>query len=132
MKINRWWKFIKQVSLLYFLAQLKHVVIYLLIVDGLLRYFKRNSRDGCLPNPTGPLPVFHHRPSSYTQTATSKLSYIKNLHDMHVHNSLSNVAIHIYSVEIHRVGRYQLEIVFARECLPPIAMGNRLHRSNCI
>ena len=38
------------------LAQLIHV-IYLLIVYGLLRYFKRNSRDSGLLNPTGPLPI---------------------------------------------------------------------------
>ena len=35
------------------LAQLMHVVVYLLIVYGLLRYFKRNSWDGSLLNPTG-------------------------------------------------------------------------------
>ena len=34
-----------------------HVVVYLLIVYGLVRYFKQNSRDGGLLNPTGPLPV---------------------------------------------------------------------------
>ena len=49
------------------LAQLIHVVVYLLIVYGSLRYFKRNSRDGGLRNPTGPLPVFYHRPASYAQ-----------------------------------------------------------------
>ena len=66
-----------------------HIVIYLLILHGLLRYFKRNLCDGGLPNPTGRLPVLHHRPS-YTQTAKSKLSLIKNPRDMHVHYSLSN------------------------------------------
>ena len=77
------------------LAQLMHVVIYLLIVYGLLRYFKQNSRDsGLLINFTGPLPVFHHR-RSYTQKAKSKLSPIRNPRDSHVHNSLSNVAIHM-------------------------------------
>ena len=72
-----------------------HVVIYLLIVYGLLRYFKRNSCDsGLLINLTGPLPVFHHR-RSYTQKAKSKLSPIRNPRDRYVHNSLSNVVIHM-------------------------------------
>ena len=70
-----------------------HVVIYLLIVYGWLRYFKQNLRDGSLPNPTGPLPVFHHS-ASYMQKAKSKLNLINNPCDMHVHNSLSNVVIH--------------------------------------
>ena len=108
------------------LTKLIHVVIYLLIVYGLLRYFKRNLRDSGLLNPTGPLPVFHHRPS-YAQKAQSKLSPIKNPHDRHVHNSLSNVVIHMPCVNIHRAGHYQLEIVFLRVRLPPIAMGNTLH-----
>ena len=81
------------------LAQLIHVVIYLLIVHGLLRYFKRNSHDGDLPNPTGPLPIFHNKPS-YTHAAKSKLSLIKNPRDMHVHNGLSNVAIHMFCVNM--------------------------------
>ena len=37
------------------LAQLKHVVIYLLIVYGLLRYFKQNLCDGDLSNSTEPV-----------------------------------------------------------------------------
>ena len=41
------------------LAQLMYVVVYMLIVYGLLRSFKRNSCDGGLFIPTGPLPVFH-------------------------------------------------------------------------
>ena len=53
----------------------------------------------CL-TPTGPLPVFHHKPS-YVQTAKSKLSLIKNPRDRHVHNSLSNHALH----NIHCAGR---------------------------
>ena len=40
------------------LAQLLHIVIDVLIVYGLLRYFKQKSYDGGLPNPTGLLPVF--------------------------------------------------------------------------
>ena len=87
------------------LAQLMHIVVYLLIVYGLLRYFKRNSCDGSLPNPTWPLPVLHHRPS-YTQKAKSKLSTIKNPYDRHIHNSLSNVAIHMPCVNIHCAGHY--------------------------
>ena len=108
------------------LAQLIHIVIYLLIVYGLLRYFKQNLCDGGLPNPTGPLPVFHHRPS-FAQKGKSKLSPIKNPRDMHVHSSLSNVAIHIPCINIHCAGRYQLEMVFVHARLPLIAMGNTLH-----
>ena len=81
------------------LAQLIHIVIYLLIVHGLLRYFKRNSHDGDLPNPTGPLPIFPNR-LSYTHTAKSKLSSIKNPRDMRVHNSPSNVAIHMLCLHV--------------------------------
>ena len=117
---------------MHFLAQLKHIVIYLLILDGLLRYFKQNSCYGGLPNRTGLLPVFHHRLSCYAQTALSKLSLIKNPHDMLVNSSLSNAAVHMCSANIHHVGRYQLEMAFAHACLPSIAMGNRLQRSNCI
>ena len=93
------------------LTQLIHVVVYLLIVYGLLRYFKRNSRDSGLLNPTGLNPVFHHRPS-YAQKAKSKLSPIKNPRDRHVHNSLSNVVIHMPCVNTHRAGHYQLQMVF--------------------
>ena len=125
-------KFIRCVSLMYFFSTIKHIVIYMLIVDGLLRYFKQNSCDGGLPNPTGPLPVFHHRLSSYVQTLMSKLSSIKNPHDMHINNSLSNISIHMCYVNIHCMERYQLEMAFAPECLPPIAMGNRLQMSNSI
>ena len=72
------------------LAQLLLIVIDVLIGYGLLRYFKQNSYDGGLPNPTGPLPVFHHRPS-YVYKGKSKWSLIKDPHDIHVHNSLSNI-----------------------------------------
>ena len=51
---------------------------------------------------------------------------------MHIHNSLSNVAIHISYINLHCAGRYQLEMVFMRARLPPIAMGNTLHKSDCI
>ena len=102
------------------LAQLIHVVVYLLIVYGLLRYFKQNSRDGGLLNPTGPLPVLHHSGPSYVQKAKSKFSPIKNPHGRHVHNSLSNVVIHIPCVNIHCAGHYLLELVFLQldACLP--------------
>ena len=105
------------------LTQLIHIVVYLSIVYGLLRYFKQNSCDGGLPNATGPLPVFHHR-SSYVQNAKSKLSPIKNLCDMHVYSSLSNVTIHMPCISIHRTDISQLEMVFAHVRLPPIAMGD--------
>ena len=94
MKINKWWKFIRRVPIIapFRLAQLIHVVVYLLIiVYGLLRYFKWNSRGGGLLNPTGPLPVFHHRSYYKAQKAKSKLSPIKNPCDRHVCNSLLNV-----------------------------------------
>ena len=115
------------------LAQLIHIVIYLLIVYGLLRYFKQNSHDISLLNPTGPLPVFHHRPS-YGQKAKSNLSPIRNPRDRHVHNSLSNVVIHIPCVNIHRAGYYQLEMVFllALAYLRLQSVGNTLHGFNCI
>ena len=85
-------------------------MIYLLIVYGLLRYFKLNSRDGGLPNPTGLLcvPVFHLKHKSKVQTQSDK-----NSRNMHVHNSLLNVAIHIPCINIYHTGYYQLEIVFA-------------------
>ena len=110
------------------LVQLMHIVVYMLIVYRLLRYFKRNSRDDGLLNPTGPLPVFHHR-QSCAQKAKSKLSPIKNSnpHDRHIHYSLSNVIIHVPCVNIHCAGHYQLGMVFLRERLSPIAMGNTLH-----
>ena len=57
-------------------------------------YFKQNSCDGGVPNPTGSLPVFHQRPS-YAQKVKYKLNPIKNPSDMHVHNSFSNLAIHM-------------------------------------
>ena len=71
-----------------------------------------NSRDGSLLNPTGPLPIFHYRPASYAQKAKSKFSPIKNPRGRHIHNSLSNVVIHMPCVNIHHAGHYQLEMVF--------------------
>ena len=116
------------------LAQLIHVVVYLLIIYGLLRYFKRNLHDGGLFNLTGTLPVFHHSGPSYAQKEKSKLSPIKNPRDRHVHNSLSNVVIHMPCFNIHRAGHYQLEMVFLQldGHLPPITIGNTLHGFNCI
>ena len=96
------------------LAQLIYVVIYLLIVYRILRYFKRNSGDGGLLNPTGPLSVF--RPSQAILCAAknevqAQRTPIKNPRDRHVHNSLSNVVIHMPCINIHRAGHYQLEMV---------------------
>ena len=51
---------------------------------------------------------------------------------MHVHNSLSNVAIHIPCINIHCVGHYQLEMVFACAHFPPVVMGSTLHESDYI
>ena len=81
-----------------------HTVVYLLIVYGLLRYLKQKSRDGSLLNPTGLLLIFHHT-QTYAQKAKSKLSPIKNPRDRYVHNSLSNVVIHLPCVNIHCAGR---------------------------
>ena len=92
----------------------------------------------CMPNLTGPLPIFRNRPS-YAHTTKSKLSSINNPHDMHVHNNLSNVAINdmirrisepfkiLISLDLHRLlrprtslldhtlfpcgGTYRLEII---------------------
>ena len=73
------------------LAQLMHVVVYLLIVCGLLRYFKKN-RDGSLIL-LGHYPYSITGRPSYMQKVKSKVSLIKNPRDRHVHNSLSNVVI---------------------------------------
>ena len=61
--------------------RLAQLVIYMLIVYGLLRYFKGNTHDSGLLNPTSPLPVFHHRPSYAQKQSPCKL--------------LSNVVIHM-------------------------------------
>ena len=116
------------IIVLYRLACLVHGVIYLLIVYG---HFKRNLCDGSLPNSTGTLPVFHHRPP-YIQILNSKLSPIKNPCDIHVHNSFLNVAIHMPCINIHHAGHYQLEMVIAHTRLPAIAVGNALHGSDCV
>ena len=50
------------------------VVIYLLIVYELLRYFKRYSHDSGLLNPTEPLPVFH-----LTGHLTCNISKVRNV-----------------------------------------------------
>ena len=105
------------------LAQLIHVIIYLLIAYG------RKLHDGGLPNPTGPLPILHHRPSCM-QIAKSKAQTNENPCGMHIHNSLSNVAIHMPCVNMHLTGHYQLEMVFV---LPTIPMGDdALLGSDCI
>ena len=44
-------------------------------------------------------------------TVKSRLSLIKNPHDMYVHNSLSNVAVHMACVNKYRARHYQLEMV---------------------
>ena len=108
-------------------------LIYIVIYVNHTWNFKENLQNGDLPNlTTGPLSIFYHRPA-YMQNAKSKLSLIKNSHDMHIHNSLSNVAIHMPCINIHDAGRYQLEIVFTCAHLPLIAVGiaNALHRSDC-
>ena len=60
--------------------------------------------------------IFHHRPSD-VQKAKSKLRLrVINPHEMHLHNSLLNAAIlrdiHMPCINIHRAGRYHLEMVF--------------------
>ena len=63
--------------------------------------------------------VFHHRPS-YLQKAKSKLSLrVINQHNMHLHNSLSTVAIlrALPCINIHRAGHYQLEMVIVHAYL---------------
>ena len=72
-----------------------HVVIYLLIW-----HFKGNLCDDDLPKSTGP-------------TMKYKLSSIKNPRDMYAHNSLSNIAVHMRCVNMHRAGHYQLEMACA-------------------
>ena len=67
-------KIIRHVSLLHFLFDTINSHS-----GGLLRYFKQNLHDGSLPNPTVPLPVFHHR-ESYAQKAKFKLKPLKNPH----------------------------------------------------
>ena len=113
------------------LAQLIYIVVYLIIAYGLLRHFKQNSCDGRLPNPSRPLPLYSIK-GHLTQKVTSKLSPIKNPHNLHVHNSLSNVAIHMPCVTIHHAGHYQLEVVFVHAHLSLIVMGDTLYKSDCI
>ena len=97
-----------------------HAVMNLLIVYGLLRYFKWNLCVGSLPNPTGALPVFHHSilcAKSVIQAQSGKESTWYALH-----NSLSNVtfpwAMHMPCINNHHAGHYQLEMVFVHACLP--------------
>ena len=97
------------------LAQLIHVVIYLVIVYGLLtppEVIQQTLHDGGLPDLTGPLlPIFHHRPS-YKPGTKSKLSPIENLHIVYACTQQSlNVAVHMSCVNMHCIGRYQLEVV---------------------
>ena len=82
------------------LAQLIHILNYLLIIYGLLNISSEIRVIAVCLIP----PIFHHRPS-YVQKAKSKLSPIKNPRDRHIHNSLSNVVIHMPCVNIHRAGR---------------------------
>ena len=103
-------------------------MIYLLIVaTWIVDIFqvKFMWHVGGSANPSRPLPVFHHKPS-YAQTTKSKLSPIKNPHDMDIHNSLSNVAIHMPCANIYCVGYYELEIVFVCVSMLPIVMSNIL------
>ena len=52
---------------------------------------------------------------------------------MYALNSLSNVAVHMPCVNMHRAGCYQLEMVLCMHAyVPPIAMGNALYVSDCI
>ena len=82
-----------------------NAVIYLLIVYGLLRYFKQNQHNDGLFKPTGPLSIFHHKPS-WHEKAKFKLSLIKNPRDVLAHNSLSKVAITMPCITIHCAGHY--------------------------
>ena len=66
------------------------------------------------------------------QKVKLKLSLIKNPSNLHVHNSLSSVAMRMPYVNIHRVGSYQLEMGFVSAHLPLIEMGNTLHSFDCI
>ena len=68
--------------------------------------FKQNSHDGGLPKgnwATTYIPLQAMCPMILHSKAKSncKLSSIKNPRDMHKHNSLSNVAIHMPFVKIH-------------------------------
>ena len=52
---------------------------------------------------------------------------------MHVHDSLSNVAIHMPCINMHLAGQYQLEMVFVHVYLLIIPIGDdALHGSDCI
>ena len=62
----------------------------------------------------------------------SYINPIKNPRLCHVHNSLSNVVIHMLCINIHCAGHYQLEMVFTCAHFPSIAMGNTLHGSDYI
>ena len=54
--------------------------------------------------PLGHYPYSTDYRPSYVQKAKFKLSPIKNPRYRHVHNSLSNVVIHMPCVDIHRAG----------------------------
>ena len=64
--------------------------------------------------------------------SSSYINPIKNPCAYHIHNSLSNVVIHMPCINIHCTGHYQLEMVFACVHFPLIAMGNTLHGSDYI
>ena len=61
-----------------------------------------------------------------------KLSPIISPRNMHIHNSLSYVAINMLYINIHHTGHYELEVIFMCARLPLIAMCNKQHRSVCI
>ena len=94
------------IMLQFCLAWLIHVVIYLSIAYGLLRYFKQTLCDSGLPDPTGPLlHIFHHR-LSYKPTTKSKLSATENLCIVYASTQQSlNVTIHMPCVNMHCTGR---------------------------
>ena len=78
--------------------------------------------------PLGHYPCFIIRPS-YVHTTKPKLSLINNPCDKHVHNSLSNVAVHMACVNMQCAGHYH---DFTCALLSLLAMGNTLHGSDCI
>ena len=118
---NKRWKFITHVSLLHFLLGKinthSDVFVYCIWIAEILQ---ANLCDGSFPNPTGPLPVFHHsilRAKSKVQAQSDEESTWYTFMQ-----SLSNVAIswaiHMPCINIHHAGHYQLEMVLMRANLP--------------
>ena len=132
MKIRGWWKIIRCTSLLHFLFGTinRHNNLFDICI-WIAWYFKQNLRDGSLPIPTKPLPVFHDRPS-HPNCKVQAQPDKESMWYACIHHGLSNVAIYMPCVNMHHAGYYQLEMIFEHVHISPIAMSNILHGSDCL